>query len=128
MDIKFNEIKSQEQFLEIFKGLCDIAEIAFNKFEENCSDPKPEEKRLVSRNIKYLISITLVIMGMRGDYIVFRDHKVLSGFSVEVDGIVYDQSYLYKMNDYFETRLTRALEILQKVDPEKYKEFTNFLS
>ena len=120
-DIKFNKISSQKEFFTVFQGLCDIAELAFNNFDEQFKNPRTVDAVEICRNISYLMSITFVIMGMRGDYSGFRDNNLLSPFFVEIDGVNYHQAYLYQMNDYFADRFNKVLSLLEKIDPESHK-------
>ncbi|MBT3417044.1 hypothetical protein HOE22_09765 [Candidatus Woesearchaeota archaeon] len=124
-NIQFNNIKNKEEFFLIFQGLCNIAESAFNQFEEQQFNNKNNENlSQISRHVSYLMSITFVIVGMRGGYLEFRDTDLISPFFVEVDGVQYDQKYLYKMNDYFIDRFNRVLDILKEIDPEFYKSYS----
>ncbi|MST04326.1 MAG: hypothetical protein EXS49_02040 [Candidatus Pacebacteria bacterium] len=122
MDNQFKNLKNQEEFFLIFQGLCSVAEFAFNKLDEDFKNIKTDIFLVpqFKKNIPYLISITLVIMGMRGDYMGFRDNDLLSPFLVEIDGVQYDQKYLYKMNDYFRNRLNKTLDILKELDLDLY--------
>lgn len=122
--ISFRKTESQQEYLLVFQGLCDIAESAFNKFDEEFKDKEISRYDAIGvrKNLTYLMSIVLVIMGMRGDYNAFKDGDVSSqSFNVEKDGVVYDQGYLYKMNDYFADRFYQALNLLKMVDPDAYK-------
>lgn len=125
-EIKFQNIKTREEFFSIFQGVCNIAENAFNQFEgEFQTMHKDDPARILQycKNLSYLMSITFVIMGMRGDYSKFIPDEVRP-FFVEKEGLVYDQKYLYKMNDYFAERFNKALSILENIDilsAEPYK-------
>lgn len=121
-NIQFNNIKNKEEFFGVFQGLCNIAESAFNNFEKQAKDADFPVSQ-IPRHISYLMSITFVIMGMRGDYGGFRDQDMLSAFFVEIDGVKYDQKYLYKMNDYFAERFGKTLEILKEKDLESYESY-----
>ncbi len=117
-EIQFQNIKNREEFFAVFQGLCNIAENAFYQFEEEFKDIKDDQSQVLGycKNLSYLMSITFVIMGMRGDYSKFRDDEIGPIF-VEKDGIMYDQKYLYKMNDHFAARFNKALAILKNFDP-----------
>lgn len=121
-NIQFNEIKSQEEFFIIFQGICNIAEHAFNEFNKRYKHDiiAQDASHRIFKDMSYLMSITFVIMGMRGDYSKFHDHTLLSMFSVEINGIQYNQSYLYKMNDYFHDRFSESLKMIQDINPETY--------
>jgi hypothetical protein len=121
-NIQFNEIKSQEEFFTIFQGLCNIAEHAFNEFEMRTYEVSINDTNQICKDISYLMSITFVIMGMRGDYHSFRS-KDTSPFLVEAQGVEYDQKYLYKMNDYFADRFNNALKKLEEINPEIHKSY-----
>lgn len=120
-NIHFSEIKTREEFFTIFQGICNTAESAFNDFEKRITNGvSAEDAYRLCKDASYLMSITFVIMGMRGDYAGFNDHALLSMFSVEIEGVQYDQKYLYKMNDYFHDRFSKVLELLKQVNPETY--------
>lgn len=119
--IQFNKIKSQEEFFGVFQGLCNIAESAFNEWENEYPDPTEMDRAQYVKGVSYLMSITFVIMGMRGNWTYFRDDEMFPVFFVEIDGIQYDQKYLYKMNDYFADRFNKILAVLEKIDPESHK-------
>lgn len=125
-NIQFNNIKNKEEFFLIFQGLCNIAESAFNQFEENFNKNKEKTYR-IPRHVFYLMSITHVITGMRGDYIEFHKNDQLSPFVVKIDEVIYDQRYLYKMNDYFLNRFNEVLDILKETDPESYRLYNMIL-
>ena len=117
-EIKFQNIKTGEAFLSVFQGLCDVAENAFNQFEKEFKNiNKDDQSRILwyCKNLSYLMSITFVIMGMRGDYMKFSTEEI-HPFFVEKDGIIYDHQYLYKMNDHFAERFNKALSILENID------------
>lgn len=124
VNIQFNNIKNKKEFFLTFQCLCNIAESAFNQFEEQFNNKNNENLSQISRHVSYLMSITFVIAGMRGAYSEFRDSDLISPFFVEVDGVQYDQKYLYKMNDYFIDRFNRVLDILKETDPESYKSYS----
>lgn len=118
-NILFQDITTKEEFFTLFQGLCNTAESAFNQFEKEYSDiTKDDQYRVLGycKNLSYLMSITFVIMGMRGDYSKFMV-KEIQPFNLEKDGFVYDQKYLYKMNDYFAKRFNSALSVLESIDP-----------
>lgn len=121
--IQFNKIKSKEEFFLVFRGLCEIAESAFNKFDAQFQEVKREDAAQVRKGVSYLMSITFVVMGMRGDYDGFRDENLSTPFFVEIDGVHYDQKYLYTMNDYFADRFNTVLNILKEVDLESYASY-----
>lgn len=120
-NLQFDKIKSKEEFFTVFQGMCNIAESAFNSFDTDVKNGLPASQ--ISRHISYLMSITFVIMGMRGDYGGFRDEDMLRSFFIQIDGVEYDQQHLYKMNDYFANRFNKALDILKEADPEVYESY-----
>lgn len=126
-EIQFQNIKTREEFFFIFQGICNVAENAFNQFEEEFKNINKDGLPKIlgyCKNLSYLMSITFVIMGMRGDYSKFRADENIYPFFVEKDDVMYDQKYLYKMNDYFAERFKNALSILENIDPvsaEPYK-------
>jgi len=118
--IQFDKIKSKEKFFLVFRGLCEIAESAFSRFDAQFKEAKYDDAMEVCKSASYLMSIAFVIMGMRGDYDGFRDDNLLAPFFVEIDGITYNQDYLYTMNDHFADRFNKVLDILKRVDLESY--------
>ncbi len=123
-NISFKEIQGQEEFFQIFRGLCTIAENAFNEVEKEIEEitKKRDPSRYISdsfyKDISQLMSITIVIRGMRGDYSKFKDKYMNDTlFFIEENGVIYDQSYLYKMNDYFSYRLMDILHFIEKINP-----------
>jgi hypothetical protein len=125
--ISFKIIEDQKEFLIVFQGLCNIAESAFNKFDQRITeDPSILLSPGICYSVSHLMGITFTIMGMRGDYDAFKDGEVETrSFYVEIDGVIYDQNYLYKMNDYFASRCNQMLAILEKNHPEIYKSYSN---
>ena len=85
-NIQFNNIKNKEEFFLIFQGLCNIAESAFNQFDGQFNNKSSENLSQISRHVSYLMGITFVIVGMRGDYSEFRDSDLISPFFVEIGG------------------------------------------
>ncbi len=120
--IKFSVIKNREEFFTVFQGLCNTAEAGFNKFHEDFPTPTEMDKNMYCKGASYLMSITFVVMGMRGDWPAFKNEEI-SPFFVDMDGVRYDQQYLYKMNDYFANRFNEVLAVLEKIDPESHKAY-----
>ncbi len=122
MDTRLKTIDTQEDFLHFFQALCSTAELAFNRFEETYKDTQPGTEAYTSigyrKELSYLMSITFVITGLRGNYHAFRSNMIQSPFSVAENGTTYDQTYLYKMSDYFTYRFDAALATLERLDPE----------
>ena len=83
---QFDTVKTPEEFLSIFQGLCAIAEFAFNDFEKQFETPVDRDAAAIRKSMSYLMSITFVIMGMRGDYAGFREGEFLKHFYVQVRG------------------------------------------
>lgn len=119
--VQFSKIKTQEEFFGVFQGLCNIAESAFNEWDKEFPNPTEMDRAQYAKGVSYLMSVTFVIMGMRGNWRYFRDDEMFPVFFVEIDGMQYDQKYLYKMNDYFADRFNKVLAILEKIDPESHK-------
>jgi hypothetical protein len=126
---QFRGISTNEEFFTIFQGLCNIAEKSFNQFEGKFKNIETGDRSTIiqyCRELSYLMSITFVIIGMRGNYPSFREGILV--FYTEVDGVSYDQDYLYKMNDYFIERFDRILTVLKTIDPlisESYRKIWN---
>ena len=124
--INFKQIENQEEFFDIFQGLCTIAQNAFKEVESELEAYNSYEKigDTFYQNISQLMSIVIVIRGMRGDYQKFnRKYMEDRIFYIEVDGVQYDQSYLYKMNDHFSKKLIKLLEFIEQVNPEYAKAY-----
>jgi hypothetical protein len=121
MDTSIDKLKTPEEFLFVFNGLCKIAESAFNNFDEK--DFSGLESKMIAKEISYLMSITFVIIGMRGGYSAFRDDALSSPFFVIIEGKEYDQVYLYRMNDYFTNRFDEALNKVKDLIPEYYESY-----
>ncbi|MCX6795853.1 MAG: hypothetical protein NT165_03985 [Candidatus Falkowbacteria bacterium] len=122
-NIQIEKIKNIEEFFLVFNGLCKIAESAFNRFDEEMSSSNPPSSNLVAKEVSYLMSITFVIIGMRGQYAGFRGGDDFTPFIVSIDGMEYDQKYLYKMNDYFTSRFDEVLGKVQELAPEYYEPY-----
>jgi len=121
MDILIDKIKTPEEFFLVFNGLCKIAELAFDTFSRK--DFSEIREKNIAKEISYLMSITLTIIGMRGEYSGFRDDSLSSPFFVVIDGKEYTQDYLYKMNDYFTTKFEEALIRTKDLIPEYYESY-----
>lgn len=121
MDTSIDQIKTPEEFFAVFNGLCKIAESVFNSFDEK--DFSGLGSKMIAKEISYLMSITLVVIGMRGGYPAFRDDALSSPFFVIIDGKEYDQDYLYKMNDYFTNRFDETLNKTKDLIPEYYESY-----
>ncbi len=120
----FKNPKDREEFLEVFENICGIADIAFNKFEEVIKNDSAHNGENIKRYLSYLIGITKVIRGLRGDYSLLQDDS-MRPFFVEKDGIQYDQDSLYKAEGYFCNRLNNAFEILKESDQKAYESFVD---
>lgn len=120
----FKNPKDREEFLEVFENICGIADIAFNKFEEAVKTDGTKNGEDIKRYLSYLIGITKVIRGLRGDNSLLRDDSIRPFFA-EKDGVQYDQDSLYKAEGYFCERLNNALDVLKESDPKAYESFTD---
>ncbi|NCC70379.1 hypothetical protein EOM09_02250 [bacterium] len=121
MNTIINNIKTPEEFFLVFNGLCKMAESAFNSFDGK--DFSEIEPKIIVKEISYLMSITFVIIGMRGQYSAFRDNSLNSPFFVIIDNKEYNQDYLYKMNDYFTNRFDKILNRIKYLIPEYYESY-----
>lgn len=123
MDTTIDKIETSEEFFLVFNGLCKIAESSFNNFDEK--DLSGLEPQAIAKEISYLMSITFVIIGMRGQYLAFRKDLLNFPFFVITNGQEYNQAYLYKMNDYFTKRFDDTLSRVKKMIPEHYDHYKN---
>jgi len=121
MNILIDKIKTSEEFFLVFNGLCKMAESSFNSFNEK--DFSGLGSKIIAKEISYLMSITFIIIGMRGEYSSFREDSLTSPFFVIIDGKEYNQDYLYKMNDYFTNRFDEALNKVKDLIPEYYESY-----
>ncbi len=122
----FKPIKTREEFFTTFLSFCSFAETTFDKAEvfietyKNQNDPHQMMYVILD-----LISLTRVISGFRGGKTYFIDESIRPVF-IEKDGVIYDQSYLYKVEDYFSHRLLNSMNILKELDQEKYNQCFEF--
>lgn len=65
--IEFKNPKDGKEFLNVFENICGITDMAFNKFEETIRRLDVINIEAAKRSITYLIGITKVISGLRGD-------------------------------------------------------------
>ncbi|MDP3837192.1 MAG: hypothetical protein Q8Q67_03760 [bacterium] len=121
MDISIDKIETPEEFFLVFNGLCKLAESAFDSFDEK--DFSGLGSKSIAKEMSYLMSITLVIIGMRGGYASFRQGALDAPIFATINGIEYDQKYLYKMNDHFTGRFDDALNKIKNLIPEMYESY-----
>ncbi|MFZ2310944.1 MAG: hypothetical protein WAW11_05380 [Patescibacteria group bacterium] len=121
MNTSIDKINTPEEFFAVFNGLCKIAESAFNNFDKK--DFSELGSKIIAKEISYLMSVTFMIIGMRGGYTGFREDSLTSPFLVVIDGQEYNQDYLYKMNDYFTERFDEALNKIKELIPEYYEAY-----
>jgi hypothetical protein len=121
MNTSIDKIKTPEEFFLVFNGLCKIAESAFNNFNEK--DFSGLGSKTIAHEISYLMSVTFMIIGMRGGYSGFREDSLSSPLFVMIDGQEYNQDYLYKMNDYFTERFDETLNKIKNLIPEYYESY-----
>ncbi|MFA6445974.1 MAG: hypothetical protein WCW14_01860 [Candidatus Paceibacterota bacterium] len=119
-NIQYKKPKDSAEFLVVFAGVCGFAEMAFNIFETETSKSEIKDVFTLKSSLSYLISITKVIRGLRGDSYLLRDDSRES-FYVKDGDIEYTQASLYKAEDYFSDRLMKALEILKTIDQKSYE-------
>ncbi len=123
---KFKTPADRENFLSLFNYTCGVAEIALSKFDDKLKDINNKiPTETLKHDLSYFISIAKVIRGLRGDFSYFTDDS-LRPFFVEKDGIIYDQNYLYKSEDYICEKIDIILETLKKEDEDGYQYFLNF--